>query len=163
VKPLKKSLPAWALAAILATICACVSRHVYEPVPPEPPSFDLVLGKEWKLVEVKVEDLSTGFSRDTPDEEFANFYTVKFEDGTITGRAAPNNYRGPFELGENQGISFNRIAATMMAPLREPEGLKENEYFKYLEGIYRWDLRDGKLELHGKSEDGLANVLVFSE
>jgi heat shock protein HslJ len=162
VKTLKKTTPVWTVV-ILAAICACTGQQAASDSDPVPLSFDLVLGKEWKLIEARVENLSTGFSRDALGTEFANFYTLKFQDGTFTGRAAPNNYRGPFELTENQGIGLNRLAATLMALLKEPEGLKENEYFRYLEGVYRWDIKDGKLELHGKDENGTANVLVFSE
>jgi hypothetical protein len=50
-----------------------------------------------------------------------------------------------------------------MAPLREPEGLKEREYFGYLSKAYHWDIKDGKLELLTKSEDGKDVVLVYSE
>ncbi|MDR0732379.1 MAG: META domain-containing protein [Treponema sp.] len=159
MKTAKKMLPVWVV--ILTVICACASQQKADDALPL--SFDLVLGKEWKLIEVRVDNLSTGFSREALGTEFPDFYTLKFQDGTISGRAAPNNYRGPFELGENQGISFNMVAATLMAPLKEPEGLKENEYFKYLEGVYRWDLKGGKLELHGRDEGGKTNVLVFSE
>jgi heat shock protein HslJ len=160
-KTLKNGTAVWMALVIPALICACVSRQVAEE--PVPPSFDLVIGKEWKLVEVLVENVQTAFTRDALDAEFSNFYTLKFQDGAISGRAAPNNYRGPYELAENQGISFNKIAATLMAPLKEPENLKENEYFKYLEGVSRWDLRDGRLELHGKDQDGTASALVFAE
>jgi hypothetical protein len=162
---LKKSLPAWALMGVL--ICACAGQQ--RESDPVPPSFDLVPGKDWKLVGLRVENLDTGFTRDALGApgalgvDFSNFYTLKFQDGMITGRAAPNNYRGPFELLEDQGITFNKIAATLMAPLVEPEGLKEGEYFKYLERVYRWDLRDGRLELYTKNEDGKESVLVFSE
>jgi heat shock protein HslJ len=146
---------------MILAICACTSQQKADD--PLPPSFDLVRGKEWKLIEVTVETLSTGFSREALGTEFPNFYTLQFQDATIYGRAAPNNYRGPFELTGNQGISFDMIAATLMAPLTEPAGLKENEYFKYLEGVYRWDLKDGKLELYSKDEGGTTSVLVFSE
>ncbi|MDR2177412.1 MAG: META domain-containing protein [Treponema sp.] len=158
-KSVKKILPAW--IAVMSLICACASRQTAESL--AAPSFDLVAGKNWKLIEVRIENLKTGFSRDALGTEFSNFYTLKFQDGTITGRAAPNNYRGPFELTKNQGISFNKVAATLMALLKEPEGLKENEYFTYLEGIYRWDLKDNRLELHGKDANGRTSVLVFSE
>jgi heat shock protein HslJ len=146
---------------ILTVICACASQQKADN--PLPPSFDLVLGKEWKLIEVRAENLSTGFDREALGTDSSNFYTLKFQDETISGRAAPNSYRGPFELSENQGISFDMIAATLMAPLKEPAGLKENEYFKYLEGVYRWDLKDGMLELHSRDEGGKPSILVFSE
>jgi heat shock protein HslJ len=143
------------MAAILIMISACTSQQAAL-------SFDQVLGKEWKLTGIRVENISTGYSREGLGTDFPNSYTLLFRDEMISGRAAPNNYRGPFILSENQGIRFDKIAATLMASLREPGGLGENEYFKYLEEVYHWDIKDGRLELHTKNHEGKASVLVFS-
>jgi heat shock protein HslJ len=142
---------------VLALLCgACVSQ---KPAL----SFDQVLGKNWKLIEIKVANTGTGLSRDAWGTGGKDFYTLKFQDNLILGRAAPNNYRGPFELGQGQGIRFDSMAATQMALLNEPEELKENEYFKYLEKVYRWDIKDGNLELHSRNEKGEEIVLLYSE
>jgi heat shock protein HslJ len=142
---------------VLAVLCgACVSQ---KPAP----SFDQVIGKNWKLIGIKVANTGTSFFRDTWGTDGKDFYTIKFQDTLVFGRAAPNNYRGPFELGQNQGIRFDSMAATQMALLNEPKELKENEYFKYLEEVYRWDIKDGNLELHSRNEKGEAIVLRYSE
>jgi heat shock protein HslJ len=143
-------------AAVLLMITACAGQQAAL-------SFDQVLGKEWKLTGIRVENVSTGYSRAGLGVDFSNSYTLIFQDGMIGGRAAPNSYRGPFVLTENQGISFDKLAATLMAVLGEPGGLSEGEYFDYLEEVYRWDIKGGKLELYTKNNEGKAGVLVFSE
>lgn len=103
----------------------------------------------------------TGFSRDTLSAEFAGIFTLEFQDGMVFGRGAPNTYRAPFEQGQNQSLSIKPGAATLMAPLSEPEGLTEGDYFRYLERVYRWNLNEGALELHTKNENGEDAVLVY--
>jgi heat shock protein HslJ len=95
------------------------------------------------------------------DEGFAGAFTLTFGDGQIHGRAAPNTYRAPYEQGADQALSIGNAAATLMAPLREPTDLKENEYFTLLGNVYRWDLVRGRLELYTKTGDGEEAVLVF--
>jgi hypothetical protein len=145
---------------ILGTACTGTSATVDHPIFVEASGFDSVMAKEWRLAELKN---GTGivFSRDRLDAEFANIYTLRFQDGMASGRGAPNSYRSPFERGPNQSLSIGPGAATLMAPLREPEGLTEGDYFGYLGRVYRWDLNDGSLELHSTGEDGESAVLVY--
>ncbi|MCL2879838.1 MAG: hypothetical protein FWF29_06310, partial [Treponema sp.] len=54
------------------------------------------------------------------------------------------------------------IAGTMMAPLWEPEKLKEQDYFTYIQNAYKWSFtKDGTLELSSKNADGTEVVLVY--
>jgi hypothetical protein len=121
-------------------------------------SFNLAAGKEWRLVELRGR-----FSRNIPqpDPELADIYTLRFQDGTASGRGAPNLYRFPFEAGEDQSLSIKPGVATLMAPVLEPEGLKEGEYFGYLERVFRWNIRNGELELSTQYETGEEAVLVY--
>jgi hypothetical protein len=48
-----------------------------------------------------------------------------------------------------------------MAPLREPEKLKEQNFFAYLQNTVKWNLAGGNLELYSTEEDGTGVVLVF--
>jgi hypothetical protein len=96
-----------------------------------------------------------------PDPEFTDTYSLRFQDGIASGRGAPNLYRFPFEAGRDQSLNIKPGATTLMAPFLEPEGLKEGEYFGYLERVYRWNLRDGELELSTRSETGEGAVLVY--
>jgi hypothetical protein len=49
-----------------------------------------------------------------------------------------------------------------MAPLREPEKLKEQEFFAYLQNATKWNMVKGNLELHSADNNGTATVLVFA-
>jgi hypothetical protein len=118
----------------------------------------LVRGKDWQLAELKA-GADLVFSRE--GGEFDAAYTLKFQNGMASGRGAPNTYRAPFEEGPGQGLSIKGGAATLMAPLRKPEGFTESQYFGYLERVYRWDLKDGSLELSTRGEDGAGAVLVY--
>ncbi|MDR0399966.1 MAG: META domain-containing protein [Treponema sp.] len=121
-------------------------------------SFDSVAGKEWRLMELRG---GVGFSRDPRESDSAGTYTLKFQDGMASGRGAPNLYRFPFEAGKNQSLGITSGIATLMAPFPEPEGFREGDYFDYLTRVYRWALRDGRLELHTKGETGEEAVLVY--
>ena len=127
------------------------------------PSFADVSGKEWKLVEVHVGGKSIGFDRNTlVSEGFGDIFTLKFDAERISGTGAPNRYFAPYTLDKNQAISIKTIGGTLMAPLRQPEKLKEQDYFKYLESTYKWNLVKGNLELLTKSADGSEVTLIFT-
>jgi hypothetical protein len=185
---LKRLLPALPVGMILAALCAaCVSQSPATgqsastdqasptgraPTASQPASTNQapstgfgfeVQGKEWKLAGVEVGGTDTGFSRARLGTDFSNAYTLRFQDGLATGRGAPNSYRAPFEQGPNQGLSLQQAAATLMAPLREPEGLKEHEYFRYLARVYHWDINGGQLRLLTKTEDGKEAILIYLE
>jgi hypothetical protein len=48
-----------------------------------------------------------------------------------------------------------------MASFREPESLKEREYFTFLETVNKWDLAQDKLQLYTRNEQGAEIVLIF--
>jgi heat shock protein HslJ len=127
------------------------------------PKFSDISGKEWKLVEVKKQQESIQFDRNTlVSEGFANIFTLKFEADRLSGMAAPNRYSAPYELGKKQVITVKEIAGTLMAPLREPEKLKENEFFVFLRNVYMWNINSGgQFELLSKGDDGEEVTLIF--
>jgi hypothetical protein len=49
-----------------------------------------------------------------------------------------------------------------MAPLREPEKLREYDYFLYLQNAYKWNIANGNLELYSKGADDSEVLLTFS-
>jgi hypothetical protein len=148
------------LAAVFLGILCTACTGLPSVKPSEAPGFDLVMTKEWRLVELRL-GTNAVFSRDQLDAEFAGMYTLRFQDGMASGRGAPNIYRSPFTEGPDQSLSIQPGAATLMAPIREPEGLTERDYFGYLERVYRWNLTDEALELYTVGEDGKAAVLVY--
>ena len=144
----------WILVVFLV-ICAASCKSA--------PNFADVSGKEWKLIEVQVKNNNIGFDRGAlTTEGFGDIFTLTFDLERISGVGAPNRYVAPYTLDKNQAISIKTIAGTLMAPLRQPEKLKEHDYFKYLENSYKWDLSGGKLALLTKAEDGAEVKMIFS-
>lgn len=126
------------------------------------PQFSDVRDREWKLIAVQTEPESIRFDRNRLiNEGFGDIFTLRFAD-QISGTGAPNRYFGPYEEGEDQSLSIKNVAATLMAPIREPEKLKEREFFIYLGNVSRWNINQEKqLELSTKGEDGVEAILVF--
>jgi hypothetical protein len=149
------------LAAVFLGLFWTACAGTPAPGEAEGPGFEALMEKEWRLVELK-KGSGRVFSRDALGAEFDGSYTLEFQDGMVFGRGAPNTYRAPYEQGQNQSLSIQAGAATLMAPLREPEGLAEWEYFGYLERVYRWNLNGGALELHAGTENGEEAVLVYA-
>jgi len=122
-------------------------------------------GREWKLVELRRAAKTVLIDREIDLYGFGEIYTIKFEAGRVSGMGAPNRFFGPYTVGGNRALRIGSengaLASTLMMPLVEPEFLREHEYFGYLSRVYRWDLREGNLELFSTSEDGSQAVLVF--
>ena len=122
-----------------------------------------VLEKELKLIDVRINNKSIGFSRDALAlEGFGEIFTLTFGSERLNGVAAPNRYFAPYSLGSNQSISVSNIAGTLMAPIREPDKLKESEFISYIENAYKWSMVKNNLELSSKGKNGSDVVLVFS-
>ena len=122
-----------------------------------------VLDKELKLIDVRVNNKSIGFSRDAlAAEGFGEIFTLTIGSERLTGVAAPNRYIAPYTLGSDRSITVSRMAGTLMASIREPEKLKESEFFSYIENAYKWNMVKKNLELLSKGQDGSDVVLVFS-
>jgi heat shock protein HslJ len=164
LKNVALALPVLALCAAINTLCAaCASAPMSTPVREKGPLFTEVQGKEWKLIEVRTGSENIILDRDELiSEGFGDTFTLSFEAGQLQGKGAPNRYRGPYEAGEGQALEIKNVAATLMAAIREPKGLKEHEYFAYLQNTYRWNIFDGNLELVTNNEDGREAVLVYT-
>ena len=124
--------------------------------------FSDVANKDWQLTELRLVSGRIQINRDKlAAEGFGEIFTLRFEDGRASGVGAPNRYFGPYTLADDQSISMGQMASTQMATFREPEELKEHEYYAYLNNVSRWSLSGGNLELHSKGADGAEAVLVF--
>jgi len=88
-------------------------------------------------------------------------YSIRFQEGRVQGRGADNLYFAPYKAGENNSLSIQRIAGTRMRPLFELENLSENDYFRYLEKVYRWELHDQTLKLYTFDKNNEEAVLEF--
>jgi len=123
--------------------------------------FSEVQEKEWRLIDLLVNGESIGFDREKEEKDFAGLYTLQFENERFAGTGAPNRYFGPYTHGEDGAISISQAASTLMASLREPDILKEHEYFNWINNVYGWSLVDGNLHLLSKDNEKEA-VLIFT-
>ena len=122
-----------------------------------------IQGKEWILDEVKTASGTIVMDRKKLETDgMGGVYTITFDTEQVSGMGAPNRFRGPYTRGEGQTLSFGKMAGTLMAAFKEPDGLKEHEYYAYLDAVSRWDLRGDKLELYTKDSSGTEAVLIFS-
>jgi heat shock protein HslJ len=127
------------------------------------PNSSTITGKEWKLIEVRINDSDTGFNRDILIREgFDQFFTVNFDTDIVSGTGAPNRYSAPYTLGDNQSINIMTMRSTMMASFFQPENRTEHDFFTYMQNSYEWKLVNNNLELQSKTADGNAVLLVFS-
>jgi heat shock protein HslJ len=125
------------------------------------PQFADVRDREWRLAAVRTEAGNNILDRDQLIAGgFEDVFTLRFAD-MVSGRGAPNRYSGPYEAGKDLSLSIKKVAATLMAPIREPEQLKEREFFDYLEKAYRWNINQGNLEISTRGEGGAEAVMVF--
>jgi heat shock protein HslJ len=144
-----KFLPVMALILI-----ACASA----------PQFSGVPDRDWDLVELRTGRESIIFDRGQLEEEgFGDIFTLRFDAAfeRVNGIGAPNRFFAPYTLADKQGITIKTIASTLMVSIREPEKLKERDYFMYLQNTVRWNLKGQNLELYSKAEDGSETILVF--
>jgi len=141
------------LLVIIAVLFACSSA----------PKFSNVMDKDWKLIAVRGSPESITFNRNKLVEEgFSDIFTLRFDKERVNGVGAPNRYFAPYTLVNKQDITIKTIAQSQMAPLREPEYLKEYEFFAYLQKTTKWNVtKEGNLELYSKGADGTETILVF--
>jgi len=142
------------LVLVITVIISCSSG----------PKFSDVTGKEWKLIKVNVNGRDILFDRNTLSREDAgNIFTFSLDAQNISGVGAPNRYSGPYTLGRDQAINVSSVRSTMMAPIKQPEKLRESDYLIYIQNVYRWNLIDkNRLELYSKAEDGADVKMEFS-
>jgi heat shock protein HslJ len=88
-------------------------------------------------------------------------YSIRFQEGRAQGRGADNIYFAPYTAGENNSLTIQRISGTRMLPLFEAGNISENDYFRYLEKVYRWELHDQTLKLYTYDKNNEEAVLEF--
>ena len=128
-------------------------------------SFTHVEGKEWMLAELRLAGKAVRIDRQKlASDNMAGVFSISFErdkaadSGRVSGMGAPNRYFGPYTAGANRSLRIGNLASTMMMAFKEPDELKEFDFFGYLSKVTRWDLVDGRLELYSAGA-----VLVFAE
>ena len=145
-----------------ALLMGCKSAPAAAVAAADSPSvFGEVVGKNWKLIEVHINKNNSLNKYVITREGMEEIFTLKFDEQNIAGVGAPNRYSAPYTIGEDSAISIMTVRATLMASIREPEQLREHDYFNYVQNTYRWNLVDTNLELYSKTEDGSEIVLIF--
>jgi heat shock protein HslJ len=141
----------WAAAVFILAACAGA------------PPFSDVMNKDWNLAEVRVKPENIIIERDKLKEEgFGDIFTLRVDAERVSGVGAPNRYFAPYTLADKQGITVKMVSQTMMLAIREPEKLKEHDYFAYLQNAAKWNMVKGNLELLSKAKDGAEAILVFA-
>ena len=129
-------------------------------------NFSDVAGRDWRLAELRSAGSTVTINRASPasfpDIDLSEWFSIRFQDGQVNGRAAPNTYGGPYTEGSGGVLDIGLLRSTMMASFYEMEALKEHGYFAYLHNVYRWNLANGNLELYSRGADGVETVLVFA-
>ncbi|MCL2484649.1 MAG: META domain-containing protein [Endomicrobia bacterium] len=123
-------------------------------------NFGAVKGKVWQLGKVLDQSDAIIFNASKLDpKKFSDIYTIQFNDSTASGKAAPNRYTAPFVLGEDDMLSFQTAASTMMMGIHTPDGLTETEFYKLLAQSERWSIEKDHFFIY--TSDG--HILVFNE
>jgi hypothetical protein len=161
-----------ALAGCLIASCTgnATVRQTVEPIS-EPTAREIeapitfdddVVGISWRLSEIKkgVEAVYVDRAQLEADG-MGDVYTLRFENGNVSGKGAPNNFRAPYKV-ESASLSIGLAARTLIASIREPVVLQENEFFDYLAKVSSWSLADGILTLATVDADGSETALSFS-
>jgi len=152
-----KKMARWAavpLAAFILAACACACAGA--------PPFSTVMNRDWNLAEIRTEPENIIIERGKLKEEgFGDIFTLRFDTERVNGVGAPNRYFAPYTPADKQGITIKTVAQTQMLAIREPEKLKEHEFFVYLQNVTKWNLAKENLELYSTGEDGAEVVLVF--
>ena len=120
--------------------------------------FDKVIGRDWLLEEFRSGTVTVRIDRTKADG--IDIYSIKFDAEHLSGIGAPNRCFTSYTVGKENTISIGMAATTRMSPVFENEYFREYNYFGYLEKVSRWNLHNGKLELHTSGENGEA-VLIF--
>ena len=153
-----------AVAAIIAVSCR-TNRDQTADDSAQFSSLSSALGRDWRLIQVRVGDRVTDFDRrELAREGFGNIFFLRLDNDTISGVGAPNRYSGPYSLSDEdpQGIKVEVLRSTLMAQIDHPERLREQEFYIYIQNAYKWGFENRHFVLYSKNENDAEVVLVFS-
>ena len=122
-------------------------------------NFSEVQGRCWNLAEVKNKSVAINIDRSKAP---IDIYTIKFESDHLTGTGAVNFYSASYAAREDHMLSIIGFARIRDDTLYEMDNFTEYEYFRHLQRVNRWNIRNGKLELHTYDDKGTGVILTFS-
>jgi hypothetical protein len=132
------------------------------------PSLKDIQGKEWKLVEVRIDpaDLSRDailFDRaKLKTEGQGDIFVLAIDTAGVKGKAASEAYTASYEQGDGQAFSLKQMNIAPADKSIAPERLREADFFAFLEKTKRWELSQNRLELYSETLDGINTVLIFT-
>jgi hypothetical protein len=150
---------------IFLTLCFSIGSCAGEPL------FKSLQGKEWKLVELRIEPVNPGdplpdninFDRlKLKAEGMDDIFVLTFDTAAVSGKAAPETYTASYEVGKDQALSLRQVNVIPSDKVVSPERLRETDYFVFLKKIKRWAYDQGTLELYTETSDGAQAILRFS-
>ena len=167
---MKKQFLTFILAALMLS-CASIDSEQSGSSVSVPPAdsnvltvnFSEVEGKEWRLIEIHIDNEIIKISRNVLLGTFGDIFTISFLNGTVSGTGAPNRYSAPYTISDDQGISVMVLLSTMMASLFELSNLSEYEYFAHIQNSYKWELVNHNLELYSRAENNREVKLIFAD
>jgi heat shock protein HslJ len=127
------------------------------------PDLSALLRKEWRLTEVWINGINSGFTRSSlPRDGSGEMFTITFDTDSLSGTGAPNRFSAPYTILENNSITVLLIRATLMATTREPPRLREHDYLTYLQNSSVWNIEGNNLTLTSRNASGARVYLIFS-
>jgi len=115
-------------------------------------------GKNWYLCEVVTGTTVISINRDNKPDLI---YTIMFNSERFTGIGAYSRYFGPYIVKKDHSLFIKRVTSTRLGSKYETDNFNEQKYFKYIENVNRWEIRNGKLELYSCGDDGAQIILVY--
>ncbi|MDR1904730.1 MAG: META domain-containing protein [Treponema sp.] len=159
-KAFKRLIPV--LVAGIISACAGGAAPRDDLTSPNRADITDIRGPEWQLVEFKTASEHVLFDRNKLESEgFGDIFTLRFNSGELEGKAAPNRYAGPYQLGDGQALTIGNVAGGSQGVF-EPVKIKEIEYFGYLGKVRRWAFNQGRLELYSADAGGGEAVLTYA-
>jgi heat shock protein HslJ len=121
-----------------------------------------ISGKTWKLSAIQFSDKTVALNRSELKKEEADIFTMTLDSEQVSGKGAPNRYFSMYNAGENNALTIQRVASTMMAALSiDPERIQEPDYLTYLGNVKSWRMNQKKLELVSADANNKEIVLVY--
>jgi heat shock protein HslJ len=126
-------------------------------------AFEDIQQKTWALAEVRISGGDTLFidRHKLKNAGNADAYTLIIDEEKVSGKANPNRYSVPYELGEDQEILLPPVVSTLMWGIIDPGMLLEQDYYTYLQNVSFWASDGETLELTTVTADDQEAVLVF--
>ena len=124
------------------------------------------LAGDWYLTEIKTPSRTIHIDRAALEADgMGDVFSLRFEgEERVSGKGAPNRYTAPVEWGDDFTLSIGTAAATLMMAFKEPEALKEREFFDYLSQVVRYSFGPGgRLELLTAEKKEGRSYLIFEK